>query len=247
MPVNDAPGEPTPTTLVAIPGTGSDADFIRRAFGPAAADLGLTLIALDPTNDLVNGYRAQLEQASKASAPIVVGGVSIGAAIALEWALGDTSGRRCAGVWAALPAWSGSPDTAVAAASAQATAHNLRCEGLDATIAAMVSTSPQWLAAELTRSWRALYPGLTDQLFTAANYHAPECADIAGLTAPLALAAAPDDPLHPIDIARSWSAAAPHAHIETVTLSQWGADPSVLGHACASGWLLARSAGATAR
>ncbi|MDY6811289.1 MAG: alpha/beta hydrolase, partial [Actinomycetota bacterium] len=116
--------------LVAIPGTGSDADFIRRAFGPAAAHHGLTLVALDPSTDLVDGHLRRLDEIAATSGPPLVGGVSIGAAIALAWALD----HDCAGVWAALPAWSGDPALAPAAWSAAATAAALATDGLEPTI-----------------------------------------------------------------------------------------------------------------
>ena len=47
------------------------------------------------------------------SAPIAVGGVSIGAAVAAAWALAHPG--HAVAVLAALPAWTGEPDTAPAA------------------------------------------------------------------------------------------------------------------------------------
>ncbi|QTI66946.1 alpha/beta fold hydrolase [Gordonia polyisoprenivorans] len=221
--------------LIVMPGTGSDANFVRRAFGPAAREIGVDLIALDPTDDLIGGHRDALRRFAADHARVLVGGFSIGAALALEWALGP--GReRCVGVWAAMPAWSGEPSTAFAATGAAMTASALRADGLEATIDAMSSTSPPWLAHELTRSWRALYPGLVVQLERAAAYRAPDLGRIAGLSAPLAVVAADDDPLHPWAVAQSWYDAAPRSRIERIHLAQWGADPAVLGRACAIGW-----------
>ncbi|GAB93365.1 hypothetical protein [Gordonia rhizosphera] len=225
-----------PETLVAIPGTGSDANYVRRAFGPAAEHLGLTLVAADPTTDLVEGYRRLLAEVAATRGPLLVGGVSIGAAIALEWALH----HPCAGVWAALPAWTGDPAAAPASWSAVATARALATDGLEPTIAAMAASSPAWLAAELSRSWRALHPGLVDQLRAAAAFRSPGLAEIATLGAPLAITAAVDDPVHPLDVARGWAAAAPRSALTEVTLAEWGADPAVLGFGCARGWLSLR-------
>ncbi|MDT5252015.1 MAG: hypothetical protein QOH07_959, partial [Mycobacterium sp.] len=53
-----------------------------------------------------------------------------------------------------------------------------------------------------------------------------------GLTAPLGVAAASDDPIHPLEVGLQWAAAAPHAAVCTVTLDQIGADPAALGAAC---------------
>lgn len=228
-----------PIALVALPGTGSDADYARRAFGPAAELLGLELVTPQPADDLIAGYRAALDAAAKTCGRILVAGVSIGASVGIRWALDDAACGRaaCAGVLAALPPWSGAADSSVAAASATATAAALRADGLDRTIDRMVTTSPEWLGAELARSWRALYPALIGQLTAAAGYRGPTLAELAALSVPLAVTAAVDDPLHPIDVGRSWAQSAPRAELVEVTLAQWGADPGVLGDTTARAWL----------
>ncbi|ATD70706.1 MULTISPECIES: alpha/beta hydrolase [Gordonia] len=231
MPHMDRPSTRTPTALVVIPGTGSDADHVTRAFGHAAAMLGVELVALEPTPDLVAGHRRGLERAAVEHDSVLVGGVSIGAAIALEWALADT-GDRCAGVFAALPAWSGDADSALAAASARATADAMERDGLDATVTAMAASSPDWLAAELSRSWGRLHPEVIGQLRDAADYSAPTPEQITRLTVPLALVAAPDDAIHPIAVARTWHDAAPRSALVEVTLEGWGRDPALLGDSC---------------
>jgi hypothetical protein len=48
----------------------------------------------------------------------------------------------------------------------------------------------------------------------------------------MGIAAAVDDPIHPVAIGMEWAAAAPHAALRTVTLDQIGADPAALGAAC---------------
>ncbi|MCH5642525.1 alpha/beta fold hydrolase [Gordonia sp. ABSL49_1] len=232
MPLNDRLVSPSPRVLVAIPGTGSDGDHIGRAFGPAATWLGVELIALEPENDLVAGYLRRLDQLSATAGRLLVGGVSIGAAIALEWAL-KASAEKCAGVLGALPAWCGVPSSAPAAHSALATAESLRTAGLDATVATMAASSPTWLAEELSRSWRALSGGLEAQLRAAAAYTAPEAEALTTLEVPLAITAATDDPVHPIDVARRWCSAAPRARLVEVTLTEWGEHPAILGNGCA--------------
>jgi len=52
------------------------------------------------------------------------------------------------------------------------------------------------------------------------------------LAAPMGIAAAVDDPVHPVEIGMEWAAAAPHAALRMVTLDQIGADPTALGAAC---------------
>ncbi|MYR05791.1 alpha/beta hydrolase [Gordonia sp. SID5947] len=233
MPETAGSDRRVPTTIVAIPGTGSDADYVHRAFGPAADEMGLTLVALEPSTDLVDGHLRSLDEIADAAGPLIVGGVSIGAAIALSWALHNP----CAGVWAALPAWTGDPADAPAAWSARATVAALAADGLEPTIAAMAASSPAWLAAELSRSWRGLHPGLGKQLADAAEFHSPDLAQIATLTAPLAITAATDDPVHPGEVGRAWAAAAPRSALAEVTLAEWGDNPAVLGFGCARGWL----------
>jgi pimeloyl-ACP methyl ester carboxylesterase len=215
---------------VLLPGTGSDEDYVYRAFSGPLDDAGATLVAPPPhPGGLIAGYLADLDNAA-ADAPIAVGGVSIGAAVATMWALANPG--RAVAVLAALPAWTGSPDGAAAAMAARHSALALRRDGLAATTAQMRATSPRWLADELTRSWAALWPALPDAMEEAADYVAPALGELERLAIPMGIAAAVDDPVHPLAVAVEWAAAAPRAALHTVTLAQMGADPSALGAAC---------------
>ncbi|GAB4605741.1 hypothetical protein MOKP31_25920 [Mycobacterium avium subsp. hominissuis] len=215
---------------VLLPGTGSDDDYIHRAFSGPLAGVGAVLVAPPPSPDrLVAGYLEALDDAARRG-PIAVGGVSIGAAVAAAWALAHPD--RAVAVLAALPAWAGAPEEAPAALAARYSAARLRADGLAATTIQMRASSPAWLADELTRSWGAQWPHLPDAMEEAAGYVAPSRDELAGLTAPLAVAAALDDPIHPLQAGRDWVAAAPPAALRTVTLDQIGADPAALGAAC---------------
>ncbi|OBI64511.1 hypothetical protein [Mycobacterium sp. E796] len=215
---------------VLLPGTGSDDDYVHRAFSGPLRDVGATLVAPSPRPDrLVDGYLSALDDAAR-DGPIGVGGVSIGAAVAAAWALAHP--ERTVAVLAALPAWAGAPHEAPAALAARHSAAQLRADGLAATTTQMRASSPPWLADELTRSWRAQWPQLPDAMDEAAAYVAPSCADLARLAAPLAVAAAVDDPIHPLQVAVDWVAAAPRAALRTVTLDQMGTDTAALGAAC---------------
>jgi pimeloyl-ACP methyl ester carboxylesterase len=57
------------------------------------------------------------------------------------------------------------------------------------------------------------------------------------LTVPMGVAAATDDPVHPLEVGLEWVAAAPRAALHTVTLEKMGIDPSVLGAACVAALL----------
>ena len=218
------------TTTVLLPGTGSDDDYVYRAFSAALHDVDAVVVTPPPQPDrLVDGYLEALDNAAR-SGPIAVGGVSIGAAVAARWALAHPS--RAAAVLAALPPWMGSPQNAPAALLARRSAHLLRREGLAAAVAQMRETSPPWLAAELTRSWVGQWPSLPDAMEEAAGYVAPSCGDLERLTVPMGVAVATDDPVHPAEVGFAWVAAAPRAALRTVTLEQMGADTGVLGAAC---------------
>jgi pimeloyl-ACP methyl ester carboxylesterase len=217
-------------TTVLLPGTGSDDDYVRRAFSGPLREAGALLIAPPPRPDrLIDGCLSALDDAAR-EGPIGVGGVSIGAAVGVAWALAHAD--RAIAVLAALPAWAGAPGAAPAALAARHSASQLRADGLAATTTQMRASSPPWLADELARSWRAQWPQLPDAMEEAAAYVAPSCADLTGLAAPLAVAAAVDDPIHPLQVAVDWVAAAPRAALRTVTLDQIGTNPAALGAAC---------------
>ncbi|OMC50798.1 hypothetical protein A5745_04225 [Mycobacterium sp. IS-2888] len=217
-------------TTVLLPGTGSDDDYVYRAFSGPLRDVGALLVTPPPRPDrLIDGYLSALDDAAR-DGPIAVGGVSIGAAVTAAWALAHP--ERTIAVLAALPAWAGAPGSAPAALAARHSAARLRADGLAATTTQMRASSPPWLADELARSWRAQWPQLPDAMEEAAAYVAPSCAELAGLAAPLGVAAAVDDPIHPLQVGVDWARAAPRAALRTVTLDQIGEDPAALGAAC---------------
>lgn len=219
---------------VFLPGTGSDADFARRALGPGARLLGAAgITAVTPGPDLVGDYLRALDAAARAAhGPLLLGGVSIGAMVAAQWALRHPG--AAAGVIAAMPAWCGAPDGSPAAASAAITAGRVAGDGLEPTITAMRDTSPRWLGDELARSWRCLGSALAPSMRAAAAYRAPEAAELAALDVPLGIVGVIDDPLHPIAVARAWHAHAPRSGLTTISLDELGRDPAVLGTAGAA-------------
>src|SRR5512132_3615692 len=92
-------------TAVLLPGTGSDDDYVYRAFAAALHEVGAVVVAPPPQPDrLIDGYISGLDNAARL-APIAVGGVSIGAAVAVSWAL--THPSKAVAVLAALPPWTG--------------------------------------------------------------------------------------------------------------------------------------------
>ncbi|MTE13720.1 alpha/beta hydrolase [Nocardia aurantiaca] len=217
-----------PAVAVALPGTGSDAHFASRAFGSACAALDLPFLAVEPDpRGVIDSYRSALDAAARSGA-VLIAGISLGAAVALDWAAHHPDSVY--GVVAALPAWTGADTTGCPAAlSAAATAAQLRADGLDAVIARMRESSPAWLADALTRSWTSQWPDLPAALEEAAAYRWPEPEVLAAVTAPVEIIGAIDDPVHPFAVAERWTAALPHATLHAITLDELGADPSVLG------------------
>jgi pimeloyl-ACP methyl ester carboxylesterase len=219
---------------VLLPGTASDEVFVRSVFeGPLRA-VGIQLVTPrpEPASDLVRAHFAVLANAS-AEGPVLAGGVSLGAHLAVEWALANPG--RCAGLLLALPAWNGSPGDAPAAVSARLSASAVRTHGLDATLAA-VDAEP-WLAAELERSWRRTGPGLAESLDIAATRPAPEISDLMRIAVPTGIAACTDDPVHPHTVAQRWADTIPGARLCTTTLSALGTDRESLGRAAVLAWL----------
>lgn len=217
-----------PRIAVVLPGTGSDADFARRAFEPALRAAGIDVIAVEPDpRRVVASYLEALDAAAAEHGRILVGGVSIGAAVALNWAIDQQD--RTDGVLAALPAWTGDPDGAPAAASAAFTAQRLREDGLHVVSDEMRASSPSWLGAELTKSWTSQWPDLPLALDEASVYRGPTAATLATLQVPVGICGAVDDPVHPIAVAQLWADLLPDAALGLVTLAQIGADPGVLG------------------
>src|ERR1041384_5429055 len=93
-------------TTVLLPGTGSDDDYVYRAFSAALHEVGAIVVTPAPHPDrLAAGYLEALDNAA-GTAPSAVGGVSIGPAVSVGWALANPV--NAVAVLAALPAWTGS-------------------------------------------------------------------------------------------------------------------------------------------
>ncbi|MFC4126780.1 alpha/beta fold hydrolase [Nocardia rhizosphaerae] len=221
---------PPQVTVVALPGTGSDAAFAARAFGPAAAAHGLAFQAVEPDPQAVIASCTAALSSAAARGPVLVAGISLGAAIALDWAAEQPT--AVVGVITALPAWTGAETAACPAAlSASVTARQLRADGLEAVLERMRTSSPPWLADALTQSWRGQWPYLPQALDEAAAYAWPTADQLAATTVPVAVVGATDDPVHPIAVAEEWAATLPTAALHRLTLAELGADPAVIGHA----------------
>jgi pimeloyl-ACP methyl ester carboxylesterase len=222
------------STAIVLPGTGSDARFAADAFSAAFDSVGLTAVAVEPDpTAVVESYLSALDDAAHRLGPVVVAGISLGAAVAVRWAADNAS--NTAALALALPAWTGEPAGSPAALSAEFTARSLREQGLDAVTAAMAASSPPWLARTLRRSWAAQWPALPGALDEAARHRSLELDELARVEVPAVVVGAVDDAVHPIEVARQWARALPNCELRTVTLDGIGSDPGCLGRAAVDG------------
>lgn len=225
---------------ILLPGTGSDEVFVRSVFDGPLRSIGIEAHAPPPPHgaELVDGYLAELDAiAATAQDVVLVGGISLGAHLATEWAVRNP--ERCAGVLAALPAWTGSAAHAPAAVAASISADLVQQRGLEPALAVATTDIAPWLAAELRRAWRRHGDGLVSSLRVAAAHPAPDRDALAGLNLPVGIAACVDDPVHPVAAAREWAAALPKACVRETTLAALGAGRASLGRAAVHAWLAA--------
>ncbi|MGW5054467.1 alpha/beta fold hydrolase [Actinokineospora sp. NPDC004072] len=219
-----------PPTAVLLPGTGSDEVFVRAVFQAPVSALGARLLtpAPVPGPGLAEAYLTCLDAAA-AAGPVIAGGISFGAHLAAAWALRNPD--RCTALLLALPAWTGSPDGAPAAAAARHSAADIRARGTAAALASAIQGTPDWLAAELTRTWPRYGDALAASLEAAAAHPAPTLPALSTLPIPTGIACFTDDPIHPEPTAHAWTTALPRAALTTVPLSTMQTDLSALGHA----------------
>lgn len=206
-------------TVVLLPGTASDEVFVRSVFIDPLSQVGAVLSA--PRVRTLSERLTALENAF-AGHPIVVGGVSLGAHVAAAWAVRNP--HKCAGLILALPAWTGTPDHALAAQAARISADVVRNQGLEAALA----NTTGWLHEELNRAWRGYGDQLVPHLEEAATSTAPTLEELKTLNVPTGIVGCTDDPVHPVEIADQWANAIPRAVLTTTTLDAY---PHALGRA----------------
>ena len=235
---------------VLLPGTASTGDFVRRAFGPALTAFGIGVVSGDPPRSgTVPERLAALDEAVHRFRPVLVGGVSIGAHLAVRWAAARqrdqwSDSHRPDGLLLAMPAWTGAPG-AIAAASGAA-AVEVERDGVPATLRRIQSGAgawpdARWVIDELAAAWPAYTaPELAATLRATADSAGPSARELASVPLPCGVAALGDDPLHPVGVARTWAAALPAAGLVETRHAVVGADRASLGRAALLGWLRAR-------
>ncbi len=183
----------------------------------------------DPAGHAHDRLVADVAALARATGVEVVGGVSRGAHAAVG-AVAD--GLAVRAVVACLPAWSGravpgeGPHAAVAA--------EVRTAGIAAMIERLREDHAMvpWLREVLVRDWSRHDPeSLAAALLALDGGAAPTGAEVAALRAPLAVVGWPDDPGHPLAVARDWASTAPRGVLRTTSLAAVQRDRTALGRA----------------
>lgn len=225
---------PGPQVAVVLAGAGSSAGFVTRAFGGPLAAAGYRLVAPPPVPgpDVVPAALAALDRARRTYGPrlAIVGGVSLGAHLAVRWAAAAPAGDPpLDGLLLALPAWTGPPGpVASATASSAATVARL---GVAGALRRAAAGAVPWVSDELAAAWPGYGDLLAATLLAAAAAPGPDPAQLAAVGVPVGLAAFTDDPMHPVAVAETWAGLLPRAAVHRLRLADLAADRSPLGAA----------------
>jgi pimeloyl-ACP methyl ester carboxylesterase len=230
--LEDDAGDPVAALL---PGSGSSGDFIRRAFGPPLAAAGYRLVAPEPRPgaDVVAAATAALAETVRRHRVRLVGGVSLGAHVAATWAAAGAAGVD--GLLLALPAWTGPPGPAAAAARVAASA--VQRHGTAAALqVASAAGGTRWVVDELAAAWPRYGVDLADTLRAAAAAPGPDRDELRRISLPVGLVGFRDDPMHPAEVTEEWAGLLPRCAVEWLDLADLATDRSRLGAAALRAW-----------
>ena len=226
-------------------GVGSSCTYLDEAVAPPLVTAGWCVVVADlrghgaasPVRDAahhaLDRLVADVAALAEAVAPVAVGGVSAGGhAATAAVARGAVDVAR---VVAALPAWTGravpgeGPHAAVAA--------EVRDHGV-AGMVARLRDEPglePWLRRVLLRDLTAGDEASVEAALLALDGGlAPTLVELRSVRVPLGVVGWPDDPGHPLAVARQWAAAAPDATLVTTSLEAPSTDQFALGGAMAT-------------
>jgi len=211
-------------------GSGSTADFVRRAFGRALRAAGYDLVTWDDSTGDVHVVADRLAYLAAHNTARLVGGISLGAHAA-AWVAAAQNDLD--GVLLALPAWTGPPGS-TAARSGHA-AESLARDGLERTLSRL--SNGGWVGDELVRAWPAHgEDAVVAALRRTAASPAPTLDDLAKVAAPVGIAAFVDDVFHPLVVAEEWRDALPRAALRTMRLADAAADRGIVGQGAVDAW-----------
>jgi len=236
-------GPPDAPAWVLAHGVGSSARFLAATFAAPVLRSGSRLVVYD-----LRGHGASSPARSRddhhldvhardlaavvaaVRAPVaVVGGVSLGAHAAVR---AVTTGTSAGAVLACLPAWIGL--AAPGHGPHAATAARITAEGIQPTIAELRADRAliPWLRAALLADYPRHDPASLEAALCALDgAEAPSIEELRGLGPPLAVIGWPDDPGHPLAVARRWRDLVPRAALTTVTMASLEGQLTRLGQA----------------
>ncbi len=223
-------------------GAGSSGWFLREAFEAPLREAGWRLAAVDlrghadsalardvADHDL-DRHAADLAEVARTLDAAIVGGVSLGGMAAVR----AVASGACdvAAVAAVIPAWTGRRSAGEGPHAA--VADEVRADGVAGMVARLEAAEdlPAWIREVVLRDYaRHDVDSLAAALVALDGGDAPNLDEVAGLPAPLALVAWPDDPGHPSTVAHEWAGVAPAAAVESTTIAAMQADRSAFGAA----------------
>jgi pimeloyl-ACP methyl ester carboxylesterase len=198
-----------------------------RLLAPAVPD-GVEARAVD-ARGTVEDVVARLVLAARGREIAFAGGISLGAHAVALWAARGGATRE---LLLAMPAWTGVPEQ-VAALTA-ATAADVETIGVERVLdrVGSVAADGDWVLEELRRGWRTYDDVLlAATLRAAASSPGPTPEELARITAPTAVVALADDPLHPVVVAQHWALCIPGAGLAVVGRYDPALDRGSLGRA----------------
>jgi pimeloyl-ACP methyl ester carboxylesterase len=213
-------------------GAGSSADFVWRAFAGPLAAVGYDVVSWDRRTP-VEAAGEEFANLVAACGATIVGGVSIGATLALRYAL---TAANLDGALLAMP-----PPAGAAPTSDPRDEAPVDPVDMDALIDEVCRTAVPWVADEIRAAWPTYEPAaLMRELRSAAVATTPAAAELAQCRVPAGVVALADDPVHPVAVASMWARVIPAAALETVQLHEPAGDVSVIGAAAVRAWQRAR-------
>ncbi|MFA9445534.1 alpha/beta fold hydrolase [Egicoccus sp. AB-alg6-2] len=213
-------GPSAASPVVVAHGAGSSARFVIAAFAGPVLARGRRLVTFDqrghgasgpvraPAGHALERYAADLEAVvAEVGGDAWVVGVSLGGHAAVRAAASER--LEATAVVACLPAWTGAavpgegPHAAIAA--------EVRALGLPDLLTRLTADTamPGWLRDTLLTDYRRHDPdSLIAALLALDGGEAPTLDELARLPVPFAAVGWPDDPGHPLSVARAWADAA---------------------------------------
>jgi pimeloyl-ACP methyl ester carboxylesterase len=218
-------------------GCGSTGDFVARALGGPLREAGWSIETVEDRTGRIDAVAEAVADAVRTSGAELVAGVSLGAHAVARWAAHDPAvSARLEGLLLLLPAWTGPPGP-VAALSLDAAG---RVERLGVPAALRTMDDGSWVSEELGRAWPAYGKDLVPALRATALSPGPTLEELSRIRVPVGVVSLVGDPFHPVEVAREWATALPHAAVIEISPHAPAMDREVLGRAALLAWNTAR-------